>query len=279
MSILDALRLRLAHVPAFWELRRYFGNPWLIAGLRLGLVKTEYFPYRIRKGADDYLLLGRPQVSSSADFFVLREVLVDEVYQDVLRLLPDRPLRVVDVGANVGAATIWLSRKVRLAEAFCFEPEPDSFRLLAFNLARNGCSCAHAIQKAVAGTSRTASIVLNQQSPGSTNIYDAPAGGGAPAGSAIEVIGFSEWLRQTPGQFDLLKMDCEGAEWEMIRQTTSSDLARFGAVVAEIHKDPEGRDSIESFPRLTESRGFRTVRWEVRGAGLYFGARDPERKA
>ncbi|HOX56826.1 MAG TPA: FkbM family methyltransferase [Candidatus Paceibacterota bacterium] len=279
MSILATLSVKLHHISAFWRLRQHFNNPWLIAGLRLGLLKMEYFPYRISKDSHSYVLLGRPRTGSSTDLFVLREVLAEETYRDVLPLLPDRALRVVDIGANLGATTIWLSRKVRLKQAFCFEPEPDSFRLLRFNLAKNGCSCACAIPKAVGGKSRTARMVLDEHSPGGTNIYATPADNQASIGSSIEVVALSEWLRETPDQFDLLKMDCEGAEWEIVRNTPASELARFGAVAAEIHEDPERQQPVESFAELIESRGFKTIRWDRKSAGLYFGIRDSERKA
>jgi len=276
MNILGALSMQAHHVSAFWKLRQHFRNPWLIGCLRLGLLKLDYFPYRISKESEQYVLLGRPRVGSSTDFFVLREVLAEETYRDVLPLLPARPLRVVDIGANLGATTIWLSRKTCLGEAFCFEPEPDSFRLLNFNLARNGCTGARAIAKAVGGRSRKARMMLNEATPGGASIYAAAASGQESAGNAVEVIALSDWLRETPGPFDLLKMDCEGAEWEIVRHTGSRDLGRFGAVMAEIHGDPEGHQPVTAFEELIESRGFRTVRWDEKCQGLYFGVRTRE---
>jgi FkbM family methyltransferase len=274
--MLEVLRVQWDHLAAFGRLRQHFRNPWLIAGLRLGLLKLECFPYRIRNGAERYVLLGRPRVGSSTDFFVLREVLVEEAYRDVLPLLPDRPLRVVDIGANLGATTIWLSRKARLSEAFCFEPEPDSFRLLCFNLARNGCSCARAIPKAVGGKPRTTRMVLDEKSPGGTSIYPTPASDQPAEGCLVEVIAFNEWLRENPGQFDLLKMDCEGAEWEIVRHTAAAELARLRVVVAEVHEDPAREQPVESFAGLMENRGFRTVRWDGKCFGLYLGIREPQ---
>ena len=93
-------------------------------------------------------------------------------------------------------------------------------------------------------------------------------------GHAIQVLAFSEWLAQIPGAFDLLKMDCEGAEWEIVRQTSPSDLARFRVVVAEVHADPEGLQPVEQFGELLEACGFRTVRWDRKSHGLYLGVRD-----
>ena len=275
MSILTAVRVQLHHFLALWRLRQHFKNPWLVALLRVGLVKLKYFPYTIYKGGNSYLMLGRPEVSSATDFFVLREVLVEETYRDALPLLPPRGLRVVDIGANLGSFTIWLSHTAKVDEAFCFEPEPDSFRLLQFNLANNGCGFAQALEKAVGGESRRARIVLKEKSPGGTNIYSAPSGGQS-GGNEIEVVAFGDWLKQTPGSFDLLKMDCEGSEWEIVRGTSPSDFGRFHAIIAEVHGDPTGSLPVEKFGALVEACGFRTIRWDRKPAGLYVGLRDSQ---
>jgi len=262
-----------AHLRSFWRLRQNFENPLLIALLRLGLVRLKYVPYAIRKGRASYVMLGRPSTTSNSDLFVLREVLVGETYRDVLPLLPTKGLRVVDVGANIGSFTIWLSQNAKLDEAFCFEPEPDSFRLLRFNLSSNDCGFAHALDKAVGGQSRSARIALKQDNPGGTSIYRTEVDPDQTEGNAIQVLAFSEWLGQTPGAFDVLKLDCEGSEWEIVRATSKLEFARFRVLVAEVHPDPEGLNAIEDFPGLMESRGFRAVQWHQRLVGLYVGAR------
>ncbi len=275
MNLLTALRVQADHVRSFWRLHYNFKNPWLVALLRLGWVKLKYFPYTINKGPNSYLMFGRPERSSASDFFVLREVLVEETYRDVLPFLPQRGLRVVDIGANLGSFTIWLNHAAKVKEAFCFEPEPDSNRLLRFNLANNGCGFAQVLAQAVGGQSRKARILLKKGGPGGTNIYS-PAGGDRPEGNTIEVVAFADWLKQTTGSFDLLKMDCEGSEWEILRGTDPSDFGRFGAVIAEVHGDPQGLTPVEGFGALVEACGFRTVRWDRKAQGLYLGVRDSQ---
>jgi FkbM family methyltransferase len=267
MNVFNALRI-------FRQLHRHFQNPYVITLLRLGFIKLKYFPYTIHNGRSSYFMLARPSTTALADLFVLREVLVEEAYRDVLPLLPQKGLRVVDIGANLGSFTIWLSQAAKVDEAFCFEPEPDSFRLLQFNLTWNACAFAHALECAVGGRSRTAQITLKEDSPGGTSLYAPAPGGEHSQGRAIQVVALSEWLGQTPGAFDLLKMDCEGSEWEIVRQTSPPELARFRAVVAEVHEDPEGLQPVEKFGALLESAGFRTVRWDRKAFGLYVGVRD-----
>ena len=102
MNVFNALSI-------FRQLHRHFENPYVITLLRLGFIRLKYFPYTIHNGPSSYVMLARPATTALADLFVLREVLVEETYRDVLPVLPRKGLRVVDIGANLGSFTIWLS--------------------------------------------------------------------------------------------------------------------------------------------------------------------------
>jgi FkbM family methyltransferase len=268
-TLLNWLQQRWGHLTVGCALWRHCANFWLILLLRLGVVKLPYFVYRIRKEDRDYAFLARPTTSRSGDIFVLREVLILETYQDALAAVNARDIRLVDVGANLGSFTVWVNSVVGVREAFCFEPEPDSFRLLSFNLSLNGCGGAKALEFAAGGTERITKIAFNRNYPAGANLYDS-----MPEGKSVSVVSFGKWLDQTGGNFDLLKMDCEGAEWEIIRQTDPRQFARFRVVVAEVHKDPEKIQEITEFGRSMERLGFRTIRWDNKTWGLYVGIRD-----
>jgi|ERR1700722_4257891 len=269
-DFLTWFRKKTEHLKVGLKIHRHFENPWLIILLRLGFIKSPYFLYRIHNGTRNYAMLARPTTSSAGDIFVLREVLVEETYKDALALLTARNIRLVDIGANLGSFTIWTHRVLGVREAFCFEPEPDSFRLLNFNLFLNDCSTAKAVECAVGGAERMIKISLDKSSPAGANIYETAASSEA---KTVPVIAFEKWLREIEGSFDLLKMDCEGAEWEIIRQTDPEQFARFRVVVAEVHADPENKQSVTEFKQSMENLGFRTVRWDNKSHGLYVGTR------
>jgi FkbM family methyltransferase len=271
--IVEYFEMKRLQLQALSSIIRHFKSPLLVISLRLGLLKVPYFFYQIRKQDCEYGMLARPTTTSHADLFVLREVLVDEAYQDVLSCLGKKDVRLVDVGSNVGSFVIWLNSKVGVREAFCFEPEPDSFRLLSFNLARNGCVSAKTFSCAMGGTARTVQIKLKESSPGATNIYLEQKSGHRSA-VATKVLAFEDWLKEVDGDFDLLKLDCEGAEWEIVSRTDIKQMARFRVCVAEVHGDPEYNRAPDEFRKLMEARGFRTVRWDNTSQGLYMGVRD-----
>jgi FkbM family methyltransferase len=261
----------LEHLKVAGKIRRHFENPWLIILLRLGLIKSPYFLYRMHKENRSYAMLARPTTTPAGDIFVLREVLVEEAYKDALALLTGKNIRLVDIGANLGSFTIWTHRVLGVREAFCFEPDPDSFRLLNCNLSLNDCPAAKTLECAVGGAARTIKIVPNKNCPAGTSIY---GGTTSPEAKTVPVIAFEKWLREVQGGFDLLKMDCEGAEWEIIRQTDPQQFARFQVAVVEVHSDPENKQSVPEFKQSMENLGFRTVRWDNKALGLYVGTRN-----
>ncbi|MGA9779050.1 MAG: FkbM family methyltransferase [Verrucomicrobiia bacterium] len=268
---MSKLRAQWEHVKPISQILRHFKNPWLIVLFRLGLIKLPYFPYRIHKGAIRYTMLARPTATSMADLFILRDVLIDEAYAAVLPLLPRRKLRLLDIGANLGSFTIWMHRQLGVSEAFCFEPEPDSFRLLNFNLALNECTTAKTIRCAIGGESRQALLALKESAPGGTNLY-AEDNKHADA-KPVSIVAFEEWLRGIEGDFDLLKLDCECSEWEIVDKTDPSQFQRFPVLLAEVHNDPVSNRPVGEFKRIVEGLGYRTVRWDNKFYGLYIGVR------
>jgi len=267
---MTALRVQYDHLKSIFEIRRHFKNPWLIVLLRLGIIRLPYFLHRITKDTRQYALLARPTTTSCADLFILRDVLITEAYKDILPYL-GRNIRFLDVGANLGSFTLWLHRTIGVREAFCFEPEPDSFRLLNFNLALNDCHAAKTLECAIGGKTRTAKIALKESSPGGTSLY----GGYTTNAQAtsISVIALQEWLAKVEGDFDLLKLDCEGSEWEILDKTDPKQFERFPVLLAEAHGDPVSNRPVSELRRLAEKVGYRTVRWDDRGHGLYIGVR------
>ena len=219
-------------------------------------------------------MMGRPTTTSLADLFVIKEVFIHQTYKDIIPLLSADEVRFVDIGANLGSFSIWLAQQRKAVASYCFEPEPDSFRLLRFNLSLNECGGVTPIQAAVGGKAREIPIKLKNSSPGGTSIYaDSSERAGHNAGNRIEVLSFAGWLDGVETPFDLLKLDCEGAEWEIVRACGRLIGERFRVVVAEVHDDPEKENGVDAFPQIMEKHGFSTLRWDGKSQGLYVGER------
>lgn len=255
---------------AWLTILRHFKNPVLVTALRLGLARLPFFSYRFEANGSQYNLLARPESIKHSDLNILRTVLVDEEYKLLRDFLPAGPLRLIDIGANLGSFTIWLDKIRGIREAFCFEPDPSSFNLCRFNLAENNCPQATAIPHAIGGSTREIDMWVNSNQPCSHNIYGKPSGV-AHETKRVRVIAFQEWLETVEGDFDLLKMDCEGAEWEILRNTPPASWRRFKLILAELHGDPTQETPITECRRILEEAGFETLLDDGFFHGLYIG--------
>src|SRR5262249_26381562 len=72
--------------------------------------------------------------------FLFREIFVRNEYY--FEATSDRPV-VFDCGANIGLATLFFKWLYPTCEIHAFEPDPDTFRALQENVARNGLTDVH----------------------------------------------------------------------------------------------------------------------------------------
>jgi FkbM family methyltransferase len=214
-------------------------------------------------------MLSRPR---GGDLWLLREIMIEESYLPILSLLEKSSVRLVDVGSHIGAFTAWLAQKRNISEAFCFEPERDSHSLCKFNL--RAMRQVRVFHNAIGGTARRANMWIDTLTHARSSLNRRDTSGTAEA-LEVGVLAFSEWLKGTEGDFDLLKMDCEGSEWEIL-DADPSVFARFSVVVAEIHRDPKfGNRSIAEFSVALQKQGFTRVECDK----LYLGHRGRSGKA
>ncbi len=249
----------------YYQLFKHFRNPLLVFLARLGWIKIAYCSYHIHKNGIDYSMLGRAR---GGDLWILREVLVEETYRPILELLPAGPLRILDVGAHIGSFTIWLHRRHGVNEAFCFEPNSDSFSLCQFNVGQNGCDNVWLSRQAMGGSTRESEMWADPITHARSSLHRR-ATSSTTQQQRVQVIALNEWLEKVQGSFDLLKMDCEGAEWEMLKAAPAA-FTRFSIIVAEIHEDPDGQQNIGDFAAALSRHGFSTVHCD----GFYIGRRE-----
>jgi FkbM family methyltransferase len=178
---------------------------------------------------------------SRADIQTVREVWFDQVY----RLPFEWPAGgvLLDLGGNIGCASVYLARRYGFDQVIMVEPVPDNVALARRNLTQNGVD-AEIIQGAVAPTGGTVAFTVTAD----RNLGRIDRGGD----TLVELVTPSELLKRAGGRISLVKMDIEGAE-EPLLVEDDSWLVQVDAVIAEFH--PE----IVDYPRLVsivKERGF-----------------------
>lgn len=135
---------------------------------------------------------------------------------------------IVDLGANIGAASVWLARRYGASKLIAVEPVPENADLARVNLARAGID-AEVITAAVAGRQGTGRFELNE---------DSTWGRLGPKGIAVALVTPQDVVDRFPAgeRIGLVKIDVEGAEEDLFGADLSW-LERVDSLVIEFHAD------------------------------------------
>lgn len=163
----------------------------------------------------DFRLLGVDgtviYVNHFVSLFIYDEVFLDKFYDRVLS--GSKPL-IVDVGGNQGYFTLRFRQLYPQATIYTFEPDPTNFERLSRNVKESPPGNIHAYMMGMGQNTRTEKLYLHPTNLGGHSIVqesdDQPF-------EEIRIIGIEDAFETHQWKtIDLLKLDCEGAEYEII---------------------------------------------------------------
>lgn len=213
-------------------LRKTFNNierPWQLFADRLGLIRTTY-PLRTCDGALFELRGG------TSDRFSIYEVAIRRDYLSLVHI--NKGDTVVDIGANIGVFAVTAAKLVGPhGRVIAIEPNTETVARLQRNITINGLSNLAVYEAAVTGEPRPVTLYTGEKSLFSTIMTEVD--GRSVSGKLEEVQGLSltEILaREQLEHVDLLKVDCEGGEYEIFDTTDPVLWTRVRKIVMETHQ-------------------------------------------
>ena len=188
------------------------------------------------------------------------EVFVSDFYRPDGIVPSDQELTIVDLGANVGYATMYFAHLFPKSHLYAFEPHPTSFAELVANLRRN-----HLLER-VTLYKAAASNVAGPQFLTDDAVCSTIVSGDGNRRFRVMQLDLFECLSGL--HVDILKMDIEGGEYSVLGDDRFRRLLPRN-VMMEWHSDQEHGDGKLWCVNRLESLGYRvTVRWD----GGDFGA-------
>lgn len=140
--------------------------------------------------------------------------------------------KVADIGANIGLHSILLSKCGFMVR--CFEPDPETFKVLQRNLILNNCKSVSPFNAAVSskpGEMEFIRVLGNITGSHLAGSKANPYGGMERFPVKVEGIGeVIEWA-------DFIKLDAEGHEKEIILATTRNQWLKTDAMIEVENKD------------------------------------------
>jgi FkbM family methyltransferase len=252
---------RLSHLPSAIKAIRNW--PLFIACYALGLVPRN--AYRLRNGAE-------VMIARAVDHAVFVEVLFNQEYGT-----PIREKTIVDIGASTGVFSVCAAATARHARIYAYEPASSYYAVLIDNIERNrATSRIKAFNAAVASDNRGRKLVIDGERFFFPSIIEGNDGA-SPSAVQVASITLPEIFDSNAiERVDLLKMDCEGAEYEVLYATPPEYLQRIARLRMEYHNLDSATQHIDALSAFLVENGFRIVRsWQTgRHNGVLWAERD-----
>lgn len=196
-------------------------------------------PYRVTSRSGVIFEL-RPKIGDRFGFY---EVAIREDYFAARQLIEPGDT-VIDVGANIGCFALLASRRVGpTGRVVALEPEARTFEQLQRNIALNHATNVTALRLAIGGRCGEVTLHISPESALFSSIYGHGDVGRADGRTqTVPMITLEELFnRHSIAHCRYLKLDCEGAEHDIVASMTSEVAGRIAGITMELHK-VEGKD-------------------------------------
>jgi FkbM family methyltransferase len=208
----------------------------------------------------------------SSDWDVISELLLSGGYARALKYLAQikgEPV-VLDLGGNIGVFSLLAASRHAGAQFHIYEPAPQNQRQCEVNRLLNPLLSGrvHLHPEGVGGRTQLTQFYYNEVSPQSSGLYC-----GGSTSYPVQLLAFAEVVAGLKDRVALVKIDVEGAEFEILEQTPPSVWENVDAISIEIHDDPNGKVDLARFLEEFRKRGYSHIEKEPVASASYFLAR------
>jgi FkbM family methyltransferase len=244
------LRKYCYYLFSIFELFFGFKKPIVVARIVLNLSRPGVKTIRLRKPDLQF------KVRGAMDVWSIKETFMDRFYEKYgYPVQPD--WKVIDIGAGTGEYALFaaLALTQPAGQVFGFEPFPESFALMQENLRLNKIGNVQVYPDAIGAEAGELELDLAGGEPLQFQSHHGEAAGGETS-LRVKSISLAGALEKTHLEScDVLKLDCEGAEYAILFAASQSTMERVRHIVMEYH-DNVTQYSHRDMARFLNERGF-----------------------
>jgi FkbM family methyltransferase len=240
--------VRLDDFRDWFHLRAHLAQPWAFVLLRTKTDRPPVYEVPLRNGKV-FRLRNVPM-----DYHVFHRIFARDEYQ-VDALAPGSLDTVIDLGGHIGSFAVRAAPLAR--RVLTFEPHPDNFKFLKQNTETYANVTARCM--AVAGKRGTATLHVSDI-PAAHSLYRPKAAQAIVGTAQVETITLADILLENQVDCcDLLKIDVEGAEYDILYGLPDDLWPRIRRVAMEYDPLPNGPPTwnIQDLARFLTDRGQR----------------------
>jgi len=243
-----------------FDSRKTFKNWYIFPLIYFNLKKSKY---SIFETFDNIKLKIR---NHSTDLMVLTNVWIIKEYDNEKIKISDDDV-IIDIGGHIGLFSLFVSQYCKKGKIFSFEPVSQNFDLLKSNIVLNNCKNIFPFNYGVSEKSSKIKIFLSDDYSGHSILSNQKS-----SSEIIDSILLKEIFDQNKIDVcNLLKLDCEGAEYGIIESLPDAYFKKIKKIVIEYHfADSKPELSHELIKKLRDMKFNITLKPHSNDMGFLF---------
>jgi len=164
---------------------------------------------------------------------------------------------VVDIGANIGAFSIFAATKFENTKVYSYEPMPNTFKLLEKNIKINNLKNIKPYNIAISGKAGHKTFFIEDNDNCSCTIIDEEINKINPKYQILKCITLKDvFQKNNIERIDFLKMDCEGSEYDILFNTPKKYIKKVKKISLEFHHSKSITYNCLDLKKFLEKNGF-----------------------
>lgn len=196
------------------------------------------------------------------DGSALNEVWFDRCYDPNEFGIPfdwSKAKHIIDAGGHIGTFTLFAASRAPEAQIVTLEPEPSNFIMVTTNVTRNHLLNRVSLHNMGIGNGETITLYTFPNDRGGNSVYRNKEGGVPVTINTVSLA--TLFQKHQIDVCDYLKLDCEGAEYEVLYTLPQELFSRIRCIGMEYHHFSDApMHNSESLQKFLEGKGFRIIR-------------------
>ena len=207
-------------------------------------LEKEFSDFRIESHEEGFLVYFfnlKIYVESVEEFYILSEVFIEKDYN----FITSEKVVIVDIGTNIGIASLFFSAMENVEKIYSFEPVLQTYNQAKLNFENNSISKKIAVFSnfGLGKNNREETFIFDKKVKGNTGVRGKLSNSYANNADVelAQVIiknaseEFNTIINQNPNNKIVVKMDCEGAEYEIFESLSNEILQSVSIFMIEWH--------------------------------------------
>jgi len=187
---------------------------------------------------------------NSTDLMALTHVWMIEEYKRKNFEINDDDV-VIDIGGHIGLFALYASQFCKQGKIYSFEPVQENYEILSQNIMSNNLTNVKSFNLAVSNSISSVKLYLNDDESGHSMFSESPNSIIAKSISLEQIFDENKITK-----CDFLKLDCEGAEYEIIKNLPIKYFAKINKLVIEYHMADTHPELLDEMIKILKSQNY-----------------------